>query len=98
MNLQEVIKKKGFKEMKNYVTVGVYPNDSYKVNVVLPGHLEGHVEYNAKLRPGRLLFVDGKYACGGCYKKEYLSKIVEKWEKKISEMNINSNVPSVEYV
>lgn len=62
-----------------YTTVGVYNNDDYKVNGVKGEHLEGHIEYNKKYRPGRALFVEGKCVHGG-----YLThwRALE-WEKKI---------------
>lgn len=48
-----------------HTCVGVYPNGDYKVNYVADGGLAANVEYNAKMRPGRIYVVDGKYACGG---------------------------------
>ncbi|WCK57022.1 hypothetical protein PP175_27930 (plasmid) [Aneurinibacillus sp. Ricciae_BoGa-3] len=44
----------------NHVTIGVYSNGEYKVNVVQGNHLQDHIEYNQTMRPGRALFVDGK--------------------------------------
>lgn len=79
--------------MVNHVTVGVYPSENFKVNVVKPEHLEGHIEYNVTLRPGRALFVDGKCK----YKGSLNDEKVEKWEKKIQEMNINNTKVSEIY-
>jgi hypothetical protein len=42
-----------------HTTVGVYPNKSFRVNGVPDAHLNEHVEYNLRLRPGRILVVDG---------------------------------------
>lgn len=74
----------------NHVTIGVYNSDEYKINIVKPEHLKGHVEYNMSWRWGRALFVDGV-----CVYNGYLSEedIVE-WTKKISEMNIDNSKPS----
>ena len=77
----------------NHITIGVYSNGSYKVNIVRPEHLLHHIEYNKKMRFGRALFVDGKCEYAG-----YLSEEKTKeWEEKISRMNINSNIPSELY-
>lgn len=68
--------------MANHFTVGVYANDSYKTNVVKDEHLEDHIEYNMKMRPGRAFFVDGE-----CLFKGYLSdERIALWTKKIAEM------------
>lgn len=69
----------------NHVTIGVYPNDSFKVNVVRPEHLKGHIEYNKFWWFGRALFVDGKCVYDGALPKEQL----EAWEKKIAEMTFD---------
>lgn len=81
----------------NHVTIGVYANGEFKVNIVLPEHLQEHVEYNRVMRPGRMLFVDGKYAVGGCYKKEYQEQMIKEWEDKISKMSFNTSKPSSMY-
>lgn len=78
----------------NHVTIGVYANNSHKINIVKPEHLEGHIDYNKTMRFGRGLFVDGK-----CVHKGYLDdKQVQDWETKIEQMNINTSNPSKEYV
>jgi hypothetical protein len=79
---------------KNHVTVGVYSNDTFKRNVVAPEDLDGHIDYNKKMRPGRALFVDSK-----CVHQGYLSeKETKEWEVKIKEMNISSGTVSKVYV
>lgn len=77
----------------NHITIGVYNNNTYKINIVKPDHLESHVEYNKIFRPGRALFVDGK-----CVHSGYLSeqRIIE-WEDKIKGMEIDSSVASEYY-
>lgn len=78
----------------NHVTIGVYANDSYKINVVKEEHLKDHIEYNKVFRYGRGLFVDGK-----CENQEYLTDIqVMEWEDKIKQMNIDTKVASKSYV
>lgn len=74
----------------NHVTIGVYSNDTYKVNIVRPEDLEGHIQYNKLMRFGRALFVDGKCEYDGLLTKE---KIAE-WTKKIAEMKFDTRQPS----
>lgn len=77
----------------NHITIGVYSSGNYKVNIVRPEHLKHHIKYNKTMRGGRALFVDGKCVYAG-----YLSEEKTKeWEEKISEMNIDSRIPSDEY-
>lgn len=78
----------------NHATIGVYSSGNYKVNVVRPEHLEGHIEYNKVMRFGRGLFVDGKCVNAGYLNKEEVAQ----WEQKISKMNIDTSVPSEVYV
>lgn len=77
----------------NHVTIGVYNSNDYKINIVKPEHLEGHIEYNKSWRWGRALFVDGVCVYGG-----YLSeKDVIEWTKKISKMKIDARKASELY-
>lgn len=79
--------------MMNHVTIGVNSNDSYVINIVRPEHLEGHIEYNKVMRFGRALFVNGE-----CVYEGYLSDAtIEKWTLKISEMKIDTSIPSKLY-
>jgi len=81
----------------NHVTIGVYENNSFVVNIVAEEDLQDHIEYNQKLRPGRYLFVDGKYNCGGIKKETQKNEFIKVWEEKISQMNINSSRVSEKY-
>lgn len=77
----------------NHVTVGVYKNNQYKINIVREEDLEGHIEYNKIFRFGRGLFVDGE-----CVYKGYLSdEQIEEWKKKISKMKFNTQCATVPY-
>jgi len=77
----------------NHVTIGVYANESYVINVVLPAHLDYHIEYNKVMRFGRALFVDGK-----CVHQGYLPAYkVAEWENKIKTMKVDTSKPSIEY-
>lgn len=82
----------------NHVTIGVYPIGGYKVNVVTHDDLEGHIKYNEMFRPGRMLFVDGKYLFGSLFAKEIHEEKIKEWEFKISNMIIDTSVPSNIYV
>lgn len=76
-----------------HITVGVYMNGKYKVNVVRDEDLEDHIEYNKTFRFGRGLFVDSK-----CINQGYLSgEQVRNWEKRISEMEIDTSKPTISY-
>ncbi len=85
--------------MKNHLSVGVYLNDTFVVNVVKDEHLSSHKEYNKIFRPGRLLFVDGKYFCGGEHlDKVALNEMICVWESKICDLKVDINKPSEKYV
>ena len=77
-----------------HVTVGVYMNGVYKVNIVRDEDLEDHIQYNKKFRFGRGLFLDGK-----CINQGYLSvEQVRNWEKRISEMEFDLTHDTRPYV
>lgn len=79
----------------NHVTIGLYANESYVINVVHPAHLDYHIEYNKVMRFGRALFVDGK-----CVHQGYLSAYkVAEWENKIKDIlkGVDTSKPSIEY-
>jgi hypothetical protein len=83
--------------MPNHITIGVYPNNSYILNIVKDEHIDGHIVFNSNMRPGRFLFVNGKYTCGGLLKDEFKEKFISEWEEKISKMTIDSSVPTIVY-
>lgn len=45
--------------MKIHHTMGVYLDGNRVHNGVHPEDLQGHIEYNVAMRPGRAFFVDG---------------------------------------
>ena len=76
-----------------HTTIGVYNNDSFKVNGVDPIHLKEHIEYNKGWRPGRALFVDGK-----CVNRGYLSKErANAWEQRIKDENLKADKCTAPY-
>lgn len=78
----------------NHITIGVYANDDYKINIVKEEDLVNHIEYNKLFRYGRALFVDGK-----CENQGYLSDIKRiEWENKIKQMDIDKRVATCPYV
>ena len=70
-----------------YITIGIYQNKSYKTNIVAPEDLERHIEYNKTMRPGRLLYVDGKRVYNGLVRKDRLAEYDELAEKIFNEMS-----------
>ncbi|MDX5808800.1 MULTISPECIES: hypothetical protein [Bacillus] len=77
----------------NHVSIGVYNNETYVVNIVPDHNLQKHVEYNKIMRFGRALFIDGE-----CVHTGYLSdKKIEVWSEKIKGMNIDILTPSTTY-
>ena len=81
----------------NHLTIGVYTNKQYVINVVREEDLEHHIEYNKTWRFGRLLYVDGKRVYDGCMKPEYLQPYDELVKKIIAENSINMNKITVPY-
>ena len=79
--------------MANHFTVGVYANGQYKTNVVKEEHLQDHIEYNLKMRPGRAFFVDGE-----CLNKGYLTdEKISYWAQTISEMKPDLRISTEPY-
>ena len=60
--------------MSNHITIRVYPNKDYVINVVSDKHLEDHLAYNRDFRFGCLMYLDGARVQNGCRKEEYLQK------------------------
>lgn len=78
----------------NHITIGVYANGEFKVNVVSDGDLSNHIEFNKTFRPGRALFVNGE-----CLNQGYLSnEDIDTWKSKISTMNIDNKFATKPYV
>lgn len=67
---------------KVHITIGIYPNGDYKVNGVLPEHLQDHIEYNKIYRFGRALMVDGELVYGGVSEDGYFDEIIESKDLK----------------
>lgn len=60
--------------MKNHLSLRIYPNKDYVVNVVSDMNLGSHIEYNKFYRPGCILYIDGVRKTDGCLKKAYLKE------------------------
>ena len=76
-----------------HVTVGVYKNNNYKINIVRNEDLKDHIKYNKIFRFGRGLFLDGK-----CIHKGYLSdEQIKNWEEKISNMKFDMSADTRPY-
>lgn len=85
----------------NHVTLGIYPDKSYKYNVVRDEDLDAHITCNILARPGRLLYVDGERVYDACIKKEKLSeydKIAESFYKDVyTNKSISLHTPTIPY-
>lgn len=75
--------------MDNVLSIRIYPDKHYVVNVVHPDDIENHIEYNKDFRPGCLLYVDGKRVSNGMRKEEYLADFDE-YEKSIRTTELKS--------
>lgn len=80
--------------MNNHLTVGIYPNGSYKHNVVAPEHLESHIDYNITMRPGRLFFVDGVCMNTGWFSQEDINK----YQQLALGLKVNMSEVTMPYV
>lgn len=84
--------------MKNHLALGIYSNKSYKYNVVRDEDLENYIAYNKTLRPGRLIYVNGKRVYDGVLKQDCLAEfdaVAEKFYENSS--SINMNIPTIPY-
>lgn len=76
-----------------HTTIGLYNSGNFKMNGVLPEHLDAHIEYNKTMRFGRALFVDGK-----CVYNGYLTDdVVKAFEKRIIDENLVMNKCTAPY-
>ena len=78
--------------MKNHLTLGIYPDHSYKYKVVRDEDLEEHIIYNQAFRPGRLLYIDGKRIYNGFIKQEFLAEydeVAKEFYESTSRINMN---------
>lgn len=84
--------------MKNHLTLGIYPDHSYKYNVVRDEDLEEHIIYNQAFRPGRLLYIDGKRIYNGLIKQEFLAEYDEAAKEFYENTSgINMNILTIPY-
>lgn len=83
-----------------YITIGIYPSKNYKTNIIAPEDLEAHIEYNKTMRPGRLLYVDGKRVYNGQVKEERLTEYDELAKQIFEDMSRfkTASRPSIPYV
>lgn len=58
--------------MVNHLSLRLYTNKDYVINVVSDSNLKSHIDYNATFRPGCLLYIDGKRELSGCIKQDCL--------------------------
>ena len=76
-----------------HTTIGLYADDSFKMNGVKPEHLTDHIYYNKTYRWGRALFVDGK-----CEYSGYLSdEQTRNFEERIKRENLKADKCTAPY-
>lgn len=63
--------------MANHLSLRIYPNKDYVVNVVSDMNLASNIEYNRFYRPGCILYIDGVRKSDGCLKKSCLKEYDE---------------------
>lgn len=83
----------------NHLTLGIYPNKSYKWNVVKDDDLDAHIEYNLTFRPGRIFYVDNNRLNTGLLDKNNLSeydKIAYEFFKSANN-TINMEIGTIPY-
>lgn len=67
-----------------FTTIGLYRDDTFKINGVKPEHLIDHINYNKVHRPGRALFLEGKCI----YQAGFSSDVIKKFEEKIKDIKM----------
>ena len=82
--------------MSNHITIRVYPNKHYVINVVSDEHLKDHLTYNRDFRFGCLVYLDGKRVQNGCRKPEYLQEF-DDFVKTIDTSAINMNRETIPF-
>jgi len=78
-----------------HTTVGLYANGSFKINGVLPEHLDDHIQYNIDYRPGRSFFVDGKCMNKGYHTDKEIKEFEERIKNDIKFKAVKCTVPYV---
>lgn len=68
---------RGADKLANHLSLRIYPNKDYVVNVVSDMNLANHIEYNRFYRPGCILYIDGVRKSDGCLKKSCLKEYDE---------------------
>ena len=83
----------------NHITIGVYSNKEYVYNIVAEKDLSNHIEYNKKMRPGRIFYVDGKRVNSGFMKdlSEY-DKLATAIYNRLLKEGVQYKSPSIPYI
>lgn len=81
--------KEGANELKNHVSLRVYPNKDYVVNVVSDENLASHIEYNRIFRCGCILYVDGIRRMSDCLKGDCLKEYDDYASNLLKTLDIN---------
>lgn len=82
--------KKGANGLKNHVSLRVYPNKDYVVNIVSDKNLASHIEYNSIFRFGCILYIDGVRQTNGCLKEDCLKEYDDYASNILRALDINT--------
>lgn len=75
--------------MKNHLSLRLYPNKDYVINVVSDANLASHVEYNKTYRFGCILYIDGVRKTNGCLKEDCLKEYDEYASNLLKTLDID---------
>lgn len=75
--------------MKNHLSLRLYPNKDYVVNVVSDVNLASHIKYNSTFRIGCILYIDGVRKTNGCLKESCLKEYDDYASNLLKTLDIN---------
>lgn len=75
--------------MKNHLSLRLYPNKDYIVNVVSDENLASHIEYNKIYRFGCVLYIDVVRQTNGCLKEDCLKEYDEYANNLLKTLDID---------
>lgn len=89
--------KEGVNKLKNHVSLRVYRNKDYVVNVVSDENLASHIEYNSTFRFGCILYIDGVRKTNGCLKESCLKEYDDYASSLLKTLDINTTKETIPF-
>ena len=83
--------------MKNHVSLRVYPNKDYVLNVVSDENLVSHIGFNSTFRLGCILYIDGVRKTNGCLKEDCLKEYDEYASSLLKTLDINTTKEAIPF-